>query len=195
MNQREKPTKEEKTVLLKEYELCQDAAQSLESTIWQTSAAIGIGSIGAFIVAVNGGFNWLTAAIVGGVIVAINFIWWGMAQRWWSIQHTKFCRMRHIEKLVGLYQIRYLDYLDALLDPKRKELVDDLKKELLPSDDQIYEDLGKDQASGLAKSHRLRGVQATLKCFLFIHPIAWGLYVCYMFCIWVIDMLSCISTQ
>ncbi len=119
MDQRDELSEEEKEQLLREYELCQEAAQSIESTIWRASAAVGIGSVGTLVLVVNQGFNWFTVAIVGGFVIGLNLIWWKMAGRWWSIQHTKFYRMRHIEESIGLYQTRYLHYLDAVLSPNR----------------------------------------------------------------------------
>ena len=105
--------KVKRNLLLKEYELCQNSAQSLESTIWQTSTAVGIGSVGTLVLVANIRPDWQVVAIIGGLVTATAFIWWYMAKRWWSIEHAKFLRMRHIEEdLKMMYQVRYIQYLD-----------------------------------------------------------------------------------
>jgi hypothetical protein len=165
-------------LLLKEYELCQNAAQSLESTIWQTSAVIGIGSLGSLALVAKERLNWLPAVIIGFVAIFASCTWWRMARRWWSIQHTKFYRMRHIERDIDFYQVRYLDYLDALeplKEPKSDETESkkaELKKKLLPSIPDIQEDLDR-----LSDKHQSTGTQSILKCFRCINLIAWAVYM------------------
>lgn len=191
-------TEERKSHLLKEYELCQDAAQSLESTIWQTGAAIGLGSIGTIVLAANVGIDWFVGLIVGSAIIASTVVWWYMARRWWSIQQTKYCRMLDIEHAIGLYQTRYLKYLDELLDPQQTETVDRLRETLLPpgcashpeKDCASREKLGTSSKSGLAKRHQRRGTQAILIWLLPINIVLWSLYVFYLFFVWVFDPFS-----
>jgi hypothetical protein len=193
MGQRSDSSDEEKERLLREYELCQDAAQNLESTIWQTSTVIGIGSIGTFLLVVKEDPCWLVAALIGGLVTTANCIWWRMARRWWSIQHTKFLRMRHIEECVGFGQTRYCKYLDALPKPdnseKKKEKekeeqedIDKLREKYLRNDvrvlgnlARIYDDLGE-----LRENHEQNGVQYFLKWFPQINLAAWILYVLYL---------------
>ncbi len=62
--------------LLKEYELCQNAAQSLETPIWQTSAAIGIGSMGTLVMVVTAERPLpLIPTIIIGVFVCFVIRW------------------------------------------------------------------------------------------------------------------------
>jgi hypothetical protein len=100
-------------MLLKEYELCQEDTQALETTIWQTCGAIGLAATGALTLLVTSDKDWRVFATVGFLVVGMTLIWWGMARRWWSIQHIKFMRMRHIEAELGLYQYRYVAYADS----------------------------------------------------------------------------------
>jgi hypothetical protein len=191
MEQRSDSSDEEKERLLREYELCQDAAQNLESTIWQTSTVIGIGSIGTFLLVVKEDPCWLVAALIGGLVTTTNCIWWHMAKRWWSIQHTKFFRMRHIEECVGFGQTRYLQYLDALtkLDDgeeekeRREKAVKALRERYLLNDVCVLGNLARifeDLESELARNHQWKGVQDFLKWFQRINLAAWALYVLYL---------------
>jgi hypothetical protein len=186
MAEERKLTREEKEMLLKEYELCQVSAQGLESAIWQTSAAIGIGSIGTLaLVAGQPLLGWLGLGIpitIGLLAILASWIWWRMARRWWSIQHVKFCRMRHIEeRLQFFYQTRYLTYLDDLGDlkirrsdtEKRQKEVDRLRGRFLPTD------LTSDQQGDLDKlsrTHQSKGVQKFLCWLPILNTVAWGLY-------------------
>lgn len=119
-------------LILEEYKLCQDSVQTLESTIWTTSGVIGIGSLGS-IVAILTQFSpatfflrpekvgaitpasMLMISLIGVVVTTTVFLWWGMAQRWWTIQHTTLRRMRHLEKRLGFNQKRYIDFRDYKL--------------------------------------------------------------------------------
>jgi len=165
MAKERKLTEEEKReILLKEYELCQASVQSLESAIWQTSAAIGIGSIGSLILVVANveRDKWGLAVIVGGLVTATSFMWWYMARRWWSIQHAKYLRMRHIEEALcnTMYQVRYIQYLD---DPKT------LSASGLPLEHQH-------QLRHFSNYQRL-GIQCVLRFFPYLVLTAWVLYI------------------
>ncbi|CAG0935434.1 hypothetical protein TFLX_04274 [Thermoflexales bacterium] len=102
--------------LLKEYELCQKATQGLETTIWQTSGAMGIGLIGTLILVASHIKTeqppWPVAALIGLSVFLTSLGWFFIARRWWSIQHAYFIRMRHIEERLGIYAVRYLYFLD-----------------------------------------------------------------------------------
>jgi hypothetical protein len=178
-------SKEEKmTLLLKEYELCQDAAQSLESTIWQTSTVIGIGSIGTLVLVASQPIEWPLTVSVGLPIIFANWIWWGMARRWWSIQHAKYCRMFDIEQhLRVLYQTTYVRYLDDLHDPKngvrgwRNHRKREEDKQRLKTKLKEKYCLTAGQESGLLElSHQHLGVQFFIRLFPFVSTIAWILY-------------------
>jgi hypothetical protein len=125
--------------LLKEYELCHKAAQRAETTIWQTSGAIGLGLVGSLLLtatrALDDPLPGRVAILAGVTSFAFAFIWWLIARRLWSIQHVMFLRMRHIEKDIGLHANRYVQYIDDLRegDPARLEssgLPDDQKRDI-----------------------------------------------------------------
>ncbi len=113
----------DKEALLKEYELCQNSAQSLETPIWQTSAAIGIGSIGSLILVATAErpLPLIPTIIIGAFVCLGSYMWLFIAKRWWSIQHTNYLRMRHIEEdLKVICQTRYIEYRDILSAPEWK---------------------------------------------------------------------------
>jgi hypothetical protein len=139
---------EKKALLLEEYKLCQESVQKIESSIWTTSGIIGIGTLGTLILALQQiipkqildntgksselGAGFLFSAIIIGVATAAVWIWWGMAQRWWRIQHSTLRRIRHIEQDLGMYQKHYIDYRDYSL-PKHAwhKMTTDLSAERL----------------------------------------------------------------
>jgi hypothetical protein len=122
----------EKKFLLKEYELCQQSTQQLESLIWQTSGVVGIGAIGSLValaVQILGTTEQTSGSpptsqpqhygflfILGLVIIIVVWIWWGMAKRWWDIQHLKFLRMAHIEEDLCLFQTRYSHFRNGAIN-------------------------------------------------------------------------------
>lgn len=154
-----------------EYESCQKATQSLESIIWQTSGVIGIGSIGSLILIANRVDTEhpspFIVAVIGLFVVFASTIWWFMARRWWSIQHSLFMRMRHIEKRLGIHATRYLQYLD---DPSTLSA-----KDLLATE--IEELKNRAEKRGLFAPHQRIGVQSVLWLLPVITLFAWGLYV------------------
>lgn len=163
------PSREE---LLKEYEFCQDSAQSMESTIWQTGAAMSLGLIGLLLINILRGATdqppWYLACLVGPFLAAIASVWWLVARRWWSVQHAMFMRMRHIERQLGLHSVWYVQYLD---DPGT-----------IPAsglNEAEMEDLRKRSAShdrlGI-KRHQHWGVQASLWLLPVVLISAWACY-------------------
>lgn len=110
--------KDKGELLLEEYKLCQESVRHLESTIWKTSGFIGIGAIGSFLLSLRSisqiGWNPVVV-VVGLLIIALSWIWWGMAQRWWTIQHRTYDRMEDIERILEMYQVRYVRYYDYTL--------------------------------------------------------------------------------
>ena len=148
--------------LFKEYELCQDTVRRTESTIWKTSAAIGIGSLGPLILFATQKEkpDWQTTFIIGILVFSAALTWWFIARRWWDVQHATLLRMRHIEEELHLYAVRYVHHKD-----KKLQLVPDgfyLTKEHIQELNGI----------GDTKSH-LRGVQDWLKLFPFFLLISW----------------------
>jgi hypothetical protein len=163
------PSREE---LLKEYEFCQKAAQSMESTIWQTAAAMSIGLVGSFLLvtlrAADDQPPWYVACLVGPFMTVIALIWLLIARRWWSVQHSMFMRMRHIEKRLGIHSTWYLQYLD------HPELLQD-------------SGLSAEEIASLAKRsttrdrigirrHQHWGVQATLWLLPVVLLVGWAIY-------------------
>ncbi len=159
--------------LLKEYELCQASARALETQIWQTGGAVGFGSIGSLILVAEHELPWLAVLSIGFVVVSATFIWMKMAMRWWSVQHAFFLRMRHLESQLGLFQTRYLDFLDnpdhldnALLDPVWAE---DIRARSRKRD-------------GNTKAHERTGVRQALSCFPWVVMLGWVGLFAWRFC-------------
>ncbi len=150
---------------IKEYELCQDTTQKIESTIWKTSTAMGIGSIGPLILFMTRSIkpDWQSVTIVGLLIFFSSIIWWFMARRWWDIQHVTFLRMKHLEEKLGFYQTRYIYYKDGKLE--------DIKPNDLTTDQ--LEQLKGDFKSKGNIQFPLRGVQKWLKLFPWFILISW----------------------
>ncbi len=103
------------SILLKEYEVCQASVQSLEATVWQSAAVLGIVSIGSLAAAAAGRATIETIALLGVFSSASAVLWWRLAARWWSILHAKLQRMLHIEEDLHLPgQSHYIVFLNAL---------------------------------------------------------------------------------
>jgi hypothetical protein len=169
------PTRAE---LLREYELCQNNAHNLESRIWQTGTAIGIGSIGFLIVVANHRTTeqppWQVAAIIGILIFLMSLMWWYMARRWWSIQHAFFMRMRHIEEELGLYHARYIQYLDDPDSLSNSGLLDKYINE-------VRERATKQR--GIVKVHQRKGIQEILALLPIAILLSWVIYTWWLFVI------------
>ena len=172
MSTRQKePTRKE---LLKEYEFCQNTAQRMEATIWQTNAAMGIGFIGTLLLigirSINQQPPWPVAAMIGVFSTALSIIWWFMAKRWWSIQHAMFLRMRHIEEDLGLHSARYVNYLDFPCTIPSSGLT---KKQI--------KDLKERSGKRTIVGHQKLGVQKVLVAFPFMIAIAWVIYISWLY--------------
>jgi hypothetical protein len=146
-------------LLLREYEFCQSSAIGLETQIWQTGAAMGLGAVGTLIVVGDHKLGEqapaLVAVLIGALVSLTVAVWWRMSRRWWSIQHVKFARMADIEKEIGFYQARYLEFLDSGGTDLKKE-----QKHML------------NQTS----NHQVKGVQAFLQYLPYIVFIVWFVY-------------------
>ena len=138
----------------------------MESTIWQTSAAIGIGLSGTFLYfgtrTIDNQPPWQIALIIGVFISLLIVMWWFTARRWWSIQHAMFMRMRHIENELSLHSLNYIQYLD--------------RPEIIPSDklpeyqrSEIKERACKRECLG----HQRYGVQQVLRFFPWLACLSW----------------------
>jgi len=101
--------------LMKEYELCQQAAQALEATIWQTASLLGIGSVAGIAVVAGAARPELAVIPAGIVVVSAGFLWWELAQRWYSVEHVRFTRMILIERALRRRgQASYVQYLNEI---------------------------------------------------------------------------------
>lgn len=94
--------------LLKEYEICRDEASRLESHIWQTLSILGIAS-GVGLIRLASGTIGISsyprlALIASAFAIVVSFVWLRFANRWWSIQHLMFERMREIERNTSFRQ-------------------------------------------------------------------------------------------
>jgi hypothetical protein len=160
--------------LLKEYELCQKAAQGLEATIWQTSGAMGIGLIGTLVLVANRVENeqppWQVAAVIGLFVFLISVAWFFMARRWWSIQHAYFIRMRHIEEGLGLYAVRYLYFLDNPSALAGSGLREEYASELAR----------RARHQRILPTHQRFGVQVVLSFLPVAVLIAWAVYTAWL---------------
>ncbi|MFX0116643.1 MAG: hypothetical protein ACFFB3_18990 [Candidatus Hodarchaeota archaeon] len=170
---REYPDRKE---LLKEYEFCQISTQSMEKTIWQTSAIMGVGIIGTFLFigtrSIENQPPWPVAAMIGGFSFLVSLMWWFIARRWWSVQHAMFMRMRHIEQDLGFHSTRYVKYLDDSSKIPKSEL----KKEYVQELQKRSEENG-----FFGKGHQRTGVQAILIFFPYIVLIAWSVYTLWLY--------------
>jgi hypothetical protein len=152
--------------LLKEYEFSQSTAQSMERTIWQSSAIIGIGLMGSFIlVASRAEAPWYVGCLIGPIVFVVSGIWWFVARRWWSVQHAMFMRMRHIERKLGIHSLSYIQYLDNPNSIPRTGLTQLEKKDITARAD-------KKVLLGL-KDHQRQGVQEIMWPFPFVMLLAW----------------------
>ena len=162
--------------LLKEYEFCQRTAQKMEETIWQTSAAIGIGLVGTFVVvglrSIDEKPPWEVAAIIGILSFFLSLIWWFVSRRWWSIQHAMFIRMRHIEGNLGLHSHLYIKYLD---DPKSTSDLNLPKNQI----DELQDRSNRRGFLGFYDHQRV-GVQSIFKWLPVVVLVSWTLYTLWL---------------
>ncbi len=171
------PPSDDSNVLLKEYEFSQSTAEHMESTIWQSSAVIGLGLIGSFLlIALRGEASqppWYVACLIGPTVFILSGIWWLVARRWWSVQHAVFMRMRHIEKRLGMHSLNYVRYLDnAELMPKSG-----LNQ---AEESELNERREKDIFLHI-RDHQKRGVQEFIWIFPPLLLIVWLVYAAMLF--------------
>lgn len=174
---------EKQQALLKEYELAQNKTLELEKTIWQAFGVMGVGSaVAPFVVGSLIKYNVapIIIFIIGGLVWYASRVWCGIARRWWSIQHVTYIRMRHIEEDLGLYQNRYITYVDAYKkDPIKaktsepENLAEGRLKELKDRADE------NDAILGL-RAHARKGPQEWLKWLPHINLMLWIGYGVYL---------------
>jgi hypothetical protein len=190
------------TTLLKEYELCQNAAQSLESPIWQSGAAVGLGSIAFFISSVDKidkTKNCHPIVFIGLFVILANIVWFLMARRWWSIQQANYLRMSHIEQELKIRKLQYLTYLDGYRIREWNHMVGCITKEELKRINQIEDDrllhdnISQEKLESLKKRvvgsercslwgpHQALGVWKIARLFPWINAVIWVGY--YLYCL------------
>ena len=163
--------------LLNEYSACQSSVESLDASVWQSAAIIGLVSIGTLglVVANN---PVISASIIVGVFSTLGtFTWWRMANRWWSVRDAKIERMRHIEEDLGVAgQSHYIDYMDDLHQGRSSKRV--------PHDDPQIRTLSREHNIRIARARELAGLEYerkgpkdALKRFPWVTLIAWTLYI------------------
>jgi hypothetical protein len=121
---------EKQNLSIREYELCQRATETVENRIWNTFAAMGIATLGALSAATFGKADLPALAVIAVMNVVAIWTWWGMASRWWDIQHITFARMSHIEDDIGFFQMKYINYKDSIIDLGTSRLKLEYLKEL-----------------------------------------------------------------
>ena len=171
-------------LLMKEYELCQDSAKGLEATVWQSATLAGLGSIAALIAAESQVSDRLIATLIGAIAVTSLWTWWGIARRWWSIQHIKLLRMAHIELILRVPSSqRYLRFLDDYADQKMtREYMRASAEERRRMDSHLAEELGlpADIVADLIRErsdHARSGTQELLIILPVVTSLAWLVYV------------------
>ena len=103
------------SVLLNEYTTCQSSVESLDGSVWQSAAIIGLASIGTFALIAANNPQILAVMIVGVFSTLGSFTWWRLANRWWSVRDAKIVRMRHIEQDLEIPgQSHYIDFMNDL---------------------------------------------------------------------------------
>ena len=174
--------KTDKELLLREYELCQNTAQSLEGIIWQTSAVIGIGSIGTFfLVTKEESLRFVVICIISLLVSSASWVWFLMARRWWSIQHANFLRMRHIENTLKIYRSHYIAWLDS---------PESLPKDEFQQKDDIEEQARKRKYLYFFSAHQKLGIQSVIWVVPFTVTIGWVMYILWRVAMFLIQTLG-----
>jgi len=114
-------------ILLKEYELAQNAFCDLERNVWQTAGIFVVLSIGGISLLLTlRDHNWPNFAIVVGiglVSILVLWLWRGVIFRWWGLEDVLLYRMGEIESEVGMWMRQYIHYLDETRIFKREYML------------------------------------------------------------------------
>ena len=161
------PNQSTRAELLKEYELCQANARGLDAQIWQTAGVLGFLAIGGLGAVAGQSLSVPVVIIIGLLVSTMSHLWLRMARRWWSVQHAFFMRMRHIEATLGLYQVRYVGFLDNIDGLDATPLSETFKAEIRARSHK-RDDGG--------KAHEKEGVRRTLEKLPCLDSAAWFLY-------------------
>ena len=165
------------SVLMNEYSACQSSVESLDSSVWQSAAIIGLASVGTFALIAANNPQVLAVIIVGFFSTLGSFAWWRLANRWWSVRDAKIARMRHIEddlQIAG--QSHYIDFMNDLHLGRSSMPI--------PAADHLIRGLAKrhniriERASELAGlEYERKGPKDVLRWFPWVTMIVWVAYV------------------
>jgi len=154
--------------LMEEYKLCQAKASNLSDNIWKTASFFSIGSLAGIFSLTKDTPLWLMP-IATLFALSVLFTWWRFAQRWWSIEHTLYLRMRHIERELGLKTNLYIKYLTDTLSVSDKK--NSAEK---PSDFHLSNDIMAElDFLGKAEGYEFRGLQPMTKFIVVANFAAW----------------------
>jgi hypothetical protein len=166
-------------VLLKEYEVCQSSIESLAANVWQTSAVIGLASVGTLALVATTNPPVLASLFVGMFSILGMMVWWRLAYRLWSVRDAKIVRMQHIEEdLAVAGQCHYVAFMDELYNqrPRRKVLHDAHRIQELAKKFKIPEE----RARHLARvEYQRKGPKDWIRIFIYAMPATWLLYLAY----------------
>ncbi len=158
-------------LLIKEYEIALNSAKGHETSIWQLGLVLGFGSIGSLALLINSD-KVIDPEITTGlaiIVAAVAYCWYKMAARLWSIQHTEFLRMSHIEsRLPVISRQKYI---------RRRDHIKEFPKEMdkaLP-----IETLSEKEIAQIddVKHYNIYGTRYYSKFIIGIIWIAWAIYI------------------
>ena len=92
----------------KEYQICLQQVEHLESNIWRTAGLLGIGSVAGLISIMGRDARsrapLSTILVVAILAITVSLVWLRFARRWSSVQHVKINWMTKIEEEIGFRQ-------------------------------------------------------------------------------------------
>ncbi|MGA9191812.1 MAG: hypothetical protein WBZ24_08775 [Anaerolineales bacterium] len=174
--QASKPSTE---ILLKEYEVCQSSIESLAANVWQTSAVIGLASVGTLALVATTNPPLLVSLLVGLFSMLGVLVWWKLAYRLWSVRDAKIVRMRHIEEDLDVAgQGHYVAFMDELYNQSSARLVlhDHHRIKELAKKYKISDEKARDLAQ---VEYQRKGPKDWVRVFLYATPAFWLLYLAY----------------
>lgn len=163
--------------LLKEYEMCQQKANSLADNIWKTALILGFGSIiGLITLAGNDKIPddlrpWLTV-IISLFSIGILLGWYRLFRRWSSIEQVMFRRMEHIERQIQFKTNLYIGYLNHRVDFTVRH------KEELSGPPVLDIELLKD-LDNMRKDYEYRGIKPMIRFITELNILAWFTFACF----------------
>ncbi|MCX6032683.1 MAG: hypothetical protein NT169_25800 [Chloroflexi bacterium] len=109
-------TEERISILLKEYEVSQAFSTQMGNQVWQTASIfIALSLAGIAFLGQSSAHSWSRLgliAIIALAAVSILTFWARILRRWTSFDGITQYRMREIERELGMWKNRYIDYMD-----------------------------------------------------------------------------------